>query len=217
MHNSFPVDCHCHILPALDDGAYSVEESVLLASCQVDWGFRRVVCTSHRNALYRNTPATVSAACTLLREELSARGIELELVPSMEYRLVPETWPETLREGWLMPWEGNHILVELPISDGSKVGDIVPEDEIRHLVSMGYQPVLAHPERYLYLDMPRYESLKAAGALFQRNIGALEGLYGPSVSARTSMLLDAGLYDLLATDLHDTRYASFLDRIGVRA
>lgn len=211
------VDCHCHILPSLDDGAGSMEESVRLARKQVSWGYQRAICTSHRNRLYRTTPAMVIDACDLLREELERRGIPLELVPSMEYRLVPETWPETLEKGWLLPWEGNHILVELPISDGTKVGNIVPEEEIRKLVAAGYQPVLAHPERYLYLTPDRYESLKEAGALFQRNAGSIEGLYGPAVSARARDLAARGRYDLLGTDLHNGRYAAFFDSFGFRA
>ena len=90
------VDCHCHILPSLDDGAASLEESVFLARKQMSWGFERIVCTPHRNRLYHNTPETVMEACERLREELVRRDIPLETVPSMEYRLVPETWPETL-------------------------------------------------------------------------------------------------------------------------
>lgn len=135
----------------------------------------------------------------------------------MEYRLIPETWPETLEKGWLMPWEGNHILIELPISDGSKVGEIVPEDEIKRLLDMGYQPVLAHPERYLYLSMEDYTGLKEAGCLFQRNAGSLEGLYGQAVSVRAEALMKDGLYSLVGTDLHNERYAMFFDRIHFRA
>ena len=210
-------DCHCHILPSIDDGAWAMEESVLLARKQVSWGFERAICTSHRNRLYHTTPERVREACDRLREELARQGIPLELVPSLEYRLVPETWPDTLRNGWLLPWEGNHILIELPISDGTQVGDIVPEEEIRKLVADGYQPVLAHPERYLYLTQDRYESMKAAGALFQRNAGSIEGLYGPAVSARARELAALGLYDLLATDLHNERYAAFFDSFGFHA
>jgi len=126
-----------------------------------------------------------------------------------EYRLIPETWPETLEKDWLLPWEGNHILIELPIHKASRIGDIVPEDEIKRLLDMGYLPVLAHPERYLYLDMERYLSFKEAGALFQRNIGSLEGLYGEAVSVRAEALLSEGMYDLLGTDLRNERYAAF--------
>ena len=155
-----------------------MEESIGLAGRLVGFGFRRAVCTSHRTRKYQNTPDIVMGACRALKEELDRNGIDMELVPSMEYRLIPETWPEVLEKDWLLPWEGNHILVELPIHDPAKIGDIVPEEEIPKLVDKGLRPVLAHPERYLYLDMDRYLSLKGAGALFQRNVGSMEGLYG---------------------------------------
>ena len=209
-------DCHCHILPGLDDGADSLETSVALARRQLSWGFRKAVCTSHRVGKYPNVPEVVTATCRMLQEELLRREIPLELTPSMEYRLIPETWPETLEKGWLLPWEGHHILIELPIHKASRIGDIVPEDEIKRLLDMGFQPVLAHPERYLYLDRDRYYSLKNAGALFQRNVGSLEGLYGEAVSVRCEALLSEGLFDLIGTDLHNVHYADFFDGIGFK-
>ena len=211
------IDCHCHILPGLDDGARNIEESVSLAGRQVNWGFRRAVCTSHRVGKYPNVPDAVIAACEMLQKELDSRGIPLELTPSMEYRLIPETWPDTLKNKWLLPWEGNHILIELPIHKASRIGNIVPEDEIKRLLDMGYQPVLAHPERYLYLDADRYRSLKAAGALFQRNVGSPEGLYGDAVSLRAKELMAGGFYDLIGTDLHNIQYADFFDSFGFKA
>ena len=207
-------DCHCHILPLLDDGASCTHESVLLAKSQVKWGFRKAVCTSHRVGKYPNVPDDVIRTCEELQEELVKQNVPLELTPSMEYRLIPETWPETLEKGYLLPWEGNHILIELPIHKASRIGNLVPEDEIRRLLDMGYQPVLAHPERYLYLDMDRYHSFKDAGVLFQRNIGSLEGLYGEAVSVRTEALMAEGMYDLQGTDLHNERYAQFFNSFG---
>ena len=191
-----------------------MQESVLLAKYQVKWGFRKAVCTSHRVRQYPNEPDRVKSVCDRLQEELIRQEIPLELTPSMEYRLIPETWPETLEKGWLMPWEGNHILLELPIHKASRIGNLVPEDEIKRLLDMDYQPVLAHPERYLYLDMERYCSLKEAGVLFQRNIGSLEGLYGEAVSVRAEALLAENLYDMQGTDLHNERYALFFDSFG---
>lgn len=205
------VDCHCHILPCLDDGAQSLEESVFLAGKLASWGYERVVCTSHSSFLYRNTPETVTSACELLRKELLERGISLELVPSMEYRLIPETWVDVRENGWLLPWEGNHILVELPIHDPTKIGNIVPSAEIRWLLAEGYQPVLAHPERYLYLTMEDYRLLKDAGAQFQRNLGTLEGMYGEAVSVRAEALQAEGMYDWVGSDLHNARYAEFFE------
>ena len=109
-----PFDCHCHILPGLDDGSTSLEESLYLAGRLVAYGFRRAVCTSHSTSKYRNSPETVIPACERLQEALDKEGIPLELVPSLEYRLIPETWPEQRHMG-LLPWEGNHILIELPL------------------------------------------------------------------------------------------------------
>ena len=215
--NRFPyTDCHCHILPSLDDGATCMNESVLLARYQVKWGFKKAVCTSHRVRQFPNEPDLVKRTCSELQEELIRQGIPLDLTPSMEYRLIPETWPETLEKDWLLPWEGNHILIELPIHKASRIGPIVPEDEIKRLLDMGYQPVLAHPERYLYLSMERYHSLKGAGALFQRNIGSLEGLYGEAVSVRAESLLTENMYDLQGTDLHNERYALFFNSFGFK-
>ena len=193
-----------------------MQESVLLAKYQVKWGFRKAVCTSHRVRQYPNEPDHVKRVCDELQEELIRLEIPLELTPSMEYRLIPETWPETLEKGWLLPWEGNHILIELPIHKASRIGNIVPEDEIKRLLDMGFQPVLAHPERYLYLDMDRYHSLKESGTMFQRNIGSLEGLYGEAVSVRAEALIAENLYDIQGTDLHNERYALFFDSFGFK-
>ena len=206
------LDCHCHILPGLDDGAQTLEESVFLAGKLAGWGYRRAVCTSHSTFKYRNTPEMVTAACDLLRRELERRGIDLELIPSMEYRLIPETWPVVLENGWLLPWEGNHILVELPIHDPTKIGNVIPLDEIRRLLDEGYQPVLAHPERYLYLQMEDYKAFKEAGCQLQRNIGTLEGMYGETVRYRAEALDSEGMYDWTGTDLHSRKYADFFDR-----
>ena len=205
------VDCHCHILPGLDDGAQTQEDSIFLAGKLVEWGYRRAVCTSHCSFLYRNTPATVRAAADKLRQALEQRGIGLELVPSMEYRLIPETWPVVRESNWLLPWEGNHILVELPIHDPAKIGDIIPLAEMRWLLDNGYQPVLAHPERYLYLRMEEYRAFKDAGVQFQRNLGALEGMYGEVVSARAKTLDAEGMYDWTGSDLHNKKYSAFFD------
>ena len=117
MENLPAYDCHCHILPGLDDGAQTLEEALFLAGKLASYGFRRAVCTSHRTRLYPNTPETVVPACERLQEAIDKAGIRLQLIPSMEYRLIPETWPEARAKGWLLPWEGNHILVELPISN----------------------------------------------------------------------------------------------------
>ena len=206
-------DCHCHILPGLDDGAQTLEEALYLAGRLAEYGFESAVCTAHSSSLYFNSPQTVIPACEHLQDELNKAGIDLRLIPSLEYRLIPERWPQVCRNDWLLPWEGNHILVELPISKPEKMGDVDAAKEIRELVKNGYQPVLAHPERYLWATEDHYRSLYDAGAAFQRNLGSIEGLYGPLVSERAVWLMKEGFYSFLGTDIHNKKYTDAFDRI----
>lgn len=107
----------------------------------------------------------------------------------------------------------NHILIELPIRKREQMGDINMVAEIRQLVKDGYQPVIAHPERYLWAGQDDYKTLQEAGAEFQRNLGAVEGLYGMDVAERAKWLLEQEYYTYLATDMHDRRYTSYFDRL----
>ena len=202
-------DCHCHILPGLDDGAADLEESLFLCRWLVAHGYQEAVCTSHSTALYRNTEDGVAQAVADLQQVLDHKGIPLRLTPSLEYRLVPETWPRQR----LLPWKGNHVLIELRLKKPEKMGSIVPADEIRKLVEAGYQPLLAHPERYLWATPGDYERWHEAGAAFQRNLGAAEGFYGSPARERAIYLMEKGYYSFLGTDLHNRRYASFFDSI----
>lgn len=200
-------DCHCHILPGLDDGAADLEESLFLCRWLTSHGYREAVCTSHSTRLYPNTEGEVEAAVSVLQRELDREGIDLRLFPSLEYRLIPQTWP---RER-LLPWKGNHILIELRLRAPEKMEPLVPEVEIRRLVEAGYQPVLAHPERYLWATPDDYDRWHAAGAAFQRNLGSLQGFYGSPAAERAQYLLEKGYYSFLGTDLHNRRYAEFFD------
>ena len=103
-----------------------------------------------------------------------------------------------------------------------KIGNIDPAAEIRALVADGYQPVLAHPERYLWATPDDYRRWRSAGAAFQRNLASLEGFYGPAPAARARQLLDAGFYTLngttyLGTDTHNRRYTDAFDKVLGRA
>lgn len=202
-------DCHCHILPGLDDGAKDLEESLFLCRWLVGHGYQEAVCTSHSTRLYQNTEDGVEKAVAELQRELDKEGIALRLIPSLEYRLVPAVWPRKR----LLPWKGNHVLIELSLRNPVKMEPIVPEEEIRKLVTAGYQPVLAHPERYLWATLRDYDCWHDAGAAFQRNLGSIEGFYGEPSQERAKFLLEKGYYSFLGTDLHNRQYASFFDSV----
>ena len=206
-------DYHCHILPGIDDGAKDIEESLFLARKLVSYGFERAVCTAHSAFRYRNTPETVFGAFKVLKEVLQEHSIPLELVPTMEYRIIPETWPDAKYNGWLIPWGGNRILIEFPIKNRKAFGDLVPQREIEWLLHYAYQPVLAHPERYHYLDKGELARLHDLGCEFQMNIGAIYGFYDDKTRKRAEMIGKEGWYSYIGTDLHNKKYADFYDSI----
>lgn len=204
------IDYHSHILPALDDGATCIEDSIMLAKALKDWGFNRVTCTPHITNLHRNTPDTIRPAFELLQEELKSNGVDLEIRMSAEYRLVPQTWPEVLEKNWLMPIEDKYILMELPISKPEQMKDIKPIEEFKRIISMGLTPILPHPERYFYLSHRELMSYVDAGVKIQCNYGSLAGLYGDTVEQNVRNIISEGIVSFYGTDLHNEHYVKVL-------
>lgn len=204
------LDFHSHILPGLDDGATDLENAVELTAAMKGWGFEKITCTPHINALYRNTPDTIRTSFEALQEALDINGIEVELAMSAEYRLVPETWPEVLEKNWILPIEDKYILTELPISRREEMGYIKPVEEFRRLISMGLTPILPHPERYFYLSHDELLRYIDAGAVIQCNYGSLAGLYGPEAQARALAIVNEGLVKFYGTDMHNLKYVKII-------
>ena len=204
------IDYHCHILPGIDDGAVSLEDSIMLAKAQLGWGFDRVYCTSHITSAHRNTPETIRPAFETLQEALYKEGCDLDLRMSAEYRLVPETWPEVLEKNWIMPIEDRFLLMELPISKPREMGYIKPMEEFERVMAMGLTPLLPHPERYFYLSHDELLSYVDAGVQIQCKYGSLAGLYGEEVRQRVLDLKEEGLISHYGTDLHNAHYVQVL-------
>lgn len=204
------IDYHSHILPGLDDGAKTLEDSVFQVSSMKEWGFERIYCTPHINALYRNTPETIRPAFDLLKEELDRKGMDVDLRMSAEYRLVPETWPEVLQKNWLMPIEDKYILTELPISKREEMKEINPMDEFRRLISIGLTPILPHPERYFYLSHSELLEFVEAGVKIQCNYGSIAGLYGEKAQQNALKIIDEGIVSFYGTDMHNAHYVQVI-------
>ena len=200
------IDIHSHILPGIDDGAKTLEESVQLVTEMAGWGFERLTCTPHITKKFRNTPETIQEKFDILNNALSANGLSIDLRMSAEYRLNPETWPEILKSEQFMPIEDRYILMEFPINEPSDMGDLNPMEEFLKVMSLGLTPILPHPERYFYLqhdDLLRYVD---AGVKIQSNYGSLAGVYGSEVCKRAQSLIDEGIVSFLATDMHNMQY-----------
>ena len=200
------IDIHSHILPGIDDGARTLEESVQLVSEMAGWGFERITCTPHITKKFRNTQESIKEKFDMLSNAVSRKGLNIELRMSAEYRLNPETWPEILSQGQLMPIEDQYILMEFPINDPTEMGDLIPMEEFCKVLSLGLTPVLPHPERYFYLDHDDLLRYVDAGVKIQSNYGSLAGVYGSEVRDRTRSLIDEGIVSFLASDTHNMLY-----------
>jgi len=211
----FPVtiDIHSHILPGIDDGSPDIETSLKLIKGLYDLGVRKSIATPHIiGDLYRNTPATIGAALEITKKACVDAGIEMELSAAAEYML-DDHFMELLRKKEpLLTLHKNLLLVEIPYT-------APPYDLDEMLFSMlteGYQPILAHPERYFYYhkNMKEYERLKEMGFLLQVNLLSLTGYYGKSAAKAAIHLLDKGLVSLVGTDMHHGRHLGALSDGG---
>lgn len=205
------IDFHSHILPGIDDGARTLEESIQIVKAMSAMGFDRITCTPHITKKYRNTPENIKERFDLLVTGMKDSGTEVDLRMSAEYRLNPETWPDILAKGKLMPIEDKFILMEFPINDESDMYGLDPEEEFRKVISLGLTPILPHPERYAYLpheNLLRYVDL---GVRIQSNYGSLAGIYGEEVQTKAQALIDEGIVSFLATDMHNMLYVKAIE------
>ena len=194
------IDLHSHILPELDDGARSLEDSLAMARMAVDSGVTTMAATPHCGSDRRKS---VFAAWDLLREALEESGIPLDLYTGMEIFGTPDT-PRLLREGRLLTLnDSRYPLIEFSFrSDG--------EEETRILERIcrdGFRPLVAHPERYSYVQRnPRWvDRWVRMGCLIQVNRGSLFGRFGASAQKMAVELVDRGIATLIASDAHGPR------------
>jgi protein-tyrosine phosphatase len=203
-------DIHSHLIPGLDDGARSIPAALELIRRLETLGFRKLVTTPHVMAdLYRNEPHMIHSGAERLRQAMQEAGIDVGLEAAAEYK-IDEGLPVLLRQGKLLSFGDNYILVELPYY--SPPLDL--KDQIFALQSSGYKPILAHPERYVYWhrEFSRLEELKRLGVLFQLNTISLSGYYSHPTKKISKKLIDAGMVDFLGSDVHNTHYFGLLEK-----
>jgi protein-tyrosine phosphatase len=199
-------DMHSHLLPGIDDGAGVPEESLAYIKGLQELGFQKFVTTPHIMAdLYPNTPATIQTAFERLKQ---AGGNDLPLRPAAEYML-DEEFNAMITEGTLLQciYE-NTVLVEFSFV----TAPLDFKEMIFNLQMNGYQPLLAHPERYLYLSGNKavYDDLKSAGCQFAVNLLSFTGYYGKGATDLAQYLFKKDYIDYLGTDLHHQRHLDSL-------
>jgi protein-tyrosine phosphatase len=193
------VDLHCHLLPSVDDGAKSLEESLEMARALEAAGFSDVAPSPHA---WPELPdgAAIDERRASLQTTLAEAGIALNLHPNAENRLDGEFF-DRLERGEARPLgSGRYVLVEAPFE--SPLPSLL--DLIFRIKLKGLTPLVAHPERCAEFQAKPDRAAQSvrAGALLQLELGAPLGRYGPMARKVSERLLKDGLYSVAASDLH---------------
>lgn len=203
------VDMHSHLLADLDDGVKTMDEAVELVKQLEAAGYTKLVTTPHIiSGLYYNHPDTILPALDRLRERLQQEGVKMEVEAAAEYML--DDYFESLLEDKepLLKISGKYILTEFSFVS-------MPfnyREMFFNLKMAGYEPILAHPERFRYLhnNFDVYRELHETGIHLQVNLLSLKGHYGKSIQQVAFQLLKEKLVSFAGTDIHHQRHFDVL-------
>lgn len=194
------IDIHSHILPELDDGAQSLEDSLAMARMAVDSGVTAMAATPH---CADDRSREVYRAWRLLRQALKEAGIPLRLYLGMEIFGTRDT-ARLLREERLFTLNGSRYpLIEFSFHSSGEEETWI----LRSVCKAGFTPIVAHPERYAYVqqDPEIANRWRRMGCLLQVNRGSLLGRFGGSAQEMAAELVERGFAAAVATDAHSSR------------
>lgn len=198
-------DIHSHILPGVDDGSPDVETSLQLLDFMAELGFTTLWLTPHVMYDLHNTAAKLQQH---FDELLPAYQGSIQLHLASEY-MMDQGFNERLTTDPLRLGK-DHLLVETSYMNP-------PAGLSEILISVwnaGYHPLIAHPERYMYMELEDYQELKSNGYEFQLNLLSLSGYYGSRPKLVAEDLLQRGMYDFFGSDLHHLhRYKHMLEHM----
>lgn len=202
-YSSLAVDMHSHVLPGIDDGARTLRDSLVLIGKMMEAGIKKIIATPHIMAdHYKNNFQTINNALNILKAELEKEKIEVGLEAAAEYYF-DEVFLDLLNQKKLITLGDNFVLFEIPLI--SKPRNLI--EVIEKMKGLDYKPILAHPERYLYLKLPDYRSIKACGCHIQLNTISLTGYYGKEIKKKAEELADGRLIDFISSDMHHAKHA----------
>lgn len=187
-------DRHSHILPGVDDGVKTMEESLEILSFLEDAGLKSLWLTPHTAEDMPNTTEALQSRFSGLKAAYQGK-IELNL--ASEYML-DTLYEQHLEERDLLTMEQDTVLVETSTWNPPYNMEAI----LHSTMSAGYRPLLAHPERYRYMEMADYEKWAGMGVRFQLNLPSLTGFYGPSAKKKAEALLEKGMYSCWGSDCH---------------
>ena len=199
------IDFHSHILPQTDDGSISIEETINILKEAKQVGFTKVISTSHYLEGYYESNQKERNE---LLEKIKQENVEVELYLGSEI-YISENMIEFLKDKKASSINNSrYVLFELPMGNET----MLTKEMIYRLIENNYVPIIAHPERYSYVqDNPEYvEELLQMGAMFQANYGSIIGLYGKKAEKTVKKLLKENLIQFLGSDVHGEEHVYVL-------
>jgi len=195
------VDMHSHLLPGIDDGLKTVEQTVKFVRELHEMGYQKFICTPHiLNGVHNNNPEKIEAALQIARNAIIEAEIPVTIEAAAEY-MIDDSFENLLKsDSKLLTFGKNYILIEMSyLAMPFNIYEVLFELQIR-----GYQPILAHPERYNFYhnDFKRYEEMRDRQILFQINLLSLSGYYGKEVKKIGEKLIEANMVEFIGLDMH---------------
>jgi len=202
------IDIHTHILPGLDDGAASFEDTLNMARAALSEGITTIIATPHHaNGTYTNTADNVAEHTHSVNEQLMAAGVPVTIRPGQEVR-VHDDLLDAWHRGEILPLAGSsYILVEMPSSRIPKA----MYELIHELSLLKLKPIIAHPERNAEVvkHPERLAELIEAGAFAQVTTHSLLGGFGKRIEQSAWSLMKDGLIHIVSSDAHHVERRGF--------
>lgn len=213
VYNGVPlqVDIHSHLLPGLDDGVQSLEQSLEIISQFQSLGYRKLITSPHvMSDLYRNTTEGILEKLAQLREHMQQQGLTMDVDAVAEYYLDETLVRQVELNQSLLTFGKNYLLFETNFL----TEPLMLKEFIFLAITRGYRPVLAHPERYLYIqnDFMKAQDLIDRGVLFQVNISSITGYYSKQAQGVAHKLIDKGWVHLLGSDCHSLQHVKLVEQ-----
>lgn len=203
------IDLHCHILPGVDDGAQTLEDSLAMAEKAISQGITHILCTPHHNnGKYKNPKQTVIPRVAQLQEELDQRQLPLTVLEGQEVRITGDLLEDMSRDEILFTdLEDTYILIEFPTMD-------IPaytEQLFFELRGLGKIPVIVHPERNAKFreDPNRLIPFLDMGVLAQLTAPSYVGTFGKSIQKTAKQMVKHNLVQMVASDAHGVNKRNF--------
>jgi protein-tyrosine phosphatase len=205
-------DMHSHLIPGIDDGSPDLQTSIELIKGFASLGYSKIITTPHILwDVYPNTRELILNKYAELINAVLEAEIDIQIEVAAEY-FIDEHLNSLLKNKTpLLTLSGNMVLVEFSmLSAPFDLQEVLFEMQLQN-----YQPVIAHPERYSYLNRKKevFDELRNSGCLFQLNLLSLQGYYGSSVQELAEYLLKKGYYDFAGSDLHHERHMAGLQKL----